>query len=67
MTPTPFEDLGQRLIALGEAMRNPVTTIAQLDMLSRACGIKLKMRTAEAPSSAVVAPVGVHVVPGGQL
>jgi hypothetical protein len=43
----PFDELGRRLIALGEAMRNPRSTIETLVPLAHACGIRLQLRLVE--------------------
>lgn len=41
---TAFDELGRRLIALGEAMRNSRSTIETLVPLAHACGIRLQLR-----------------------
>ena len=45
MTPTTaFDELGQRLIALGQALRDGKTTMSELIDLAQACGTRLHVR-----------------------
>lgn len=41
----PFSDLGQRLIDLGAALQRESTTVRELQILARSCGIRLHLRS----------------------
>lgn len=39
-----FEDLGERLVRLGEALQDATSSVGYLNQLARECGIKLRLR-----------------------
>ncbi|ANC82994.1 hypothetical protein [Pseudomonas putida] len=41
---TELGRLGQRLVDFGQALQSPSTTVAELQVLAKSCGIKLHMR-----------------------
>lgn len=41
---TDLGRLGERLVNFGKALQSPDTTVAELQVLAKSCGIKLHMR-----------------------
>ena len=42
--PETLEQLGDNLIALGNALKSPASTIEELTALAAACGLRLRFR-----------------------
>lgn len=39
-----FEDLGERLVKFGKALKDQKTSVGELNQLAQACGITLRLR-----------------------